>query len=109
MAPIGLRVDEQDCLETKYLQFCVCSERLYDDFSVLADTWTLAKDATWNQQGWLEMTCIATNQVGAVFNDSESIQTGLASIEFTLMTCGGIGGGADGFALTGKQEIKLFS
>ena len=46
------------------------------------------------------MTGIATNQVGAVYNDSESIQSGLASIEFTLMTGGGIGGGADGFAFT---------
>ena len=100
LASIGLRVDEQDCLEKKDLQFYVCSERLFDDFSVLADTWTLARDATWNQQGWLEMTGIETNQVGAVYNDSESIQSGLASIEFTLMTGGGIGGGADGFAFT---------
>ena len=99
-ASIGLSVDGQDCLENKDISFYVCSERLYDDFNALADTWTLARDATWNPQGWLEMTGIETNRVGAVYNDSESILSGLASIEFTLITGGGIGGGADGFAFT---------
>lgn len=46
------------------------------------------------------MTGIQLNRSGAVYNNSESIQSGLTSIEFTIMTGGGSGGGADGFAFT---------
>lgn len=97
---IGLMRDNQGCSERQSFNFYVCSELLNDDFSMLDDSWTLSRDASWDPRGWLEMTGIERNQVGAVYNDSESIQSGLASIEFTLITGGGIGGGADGFALT---------
>lgn len=105
--PVGLqapqvrvRIGEQACTETAQVSFYLCSRRVDEDFTELPMSWTLVGDASWDARGWLEMTGISQGQGGAAYNDSENIQSGLASLEFTLSTGGGINGGADGFAFS---------
>ncbi len=88
------------CAEFGQTSMYVCRGEVDEDFSDLPEEWTLFRDATWNPGGWLEMTGIETGRGGAVYNSVEVISSGLASIEFTLTTGGGINGGADGFAFT---------
>jgi hypothetical protein len=97
---IQATVNDQPCLETFNLSFYMCSQQIYEDFTVLPPAWTLFRDASWNAGGWLEMTGIDMGKAGAAYNNSESIVSGRASIEFTLTTGGGINDGADGFAFT---------
>lgn len=97
---LRVRVGEQECLETHQASFYLCGRRVDEDFDELPMSWSLVGDAMWDPRGWLEMTGISSGQAGAAYNDSENIQSGLASLEFTLSTGGGINGGADGFAFS---------
>lgn len=88
------------CAEFAQVGLYSCGATVAEDFSMLPESWTLFGDATWNSGGWLEMTGIEMGRAGAVYNTVEVISSGMASIQFTLTTGGGINGGADGFAFT---------
>ena len=97
---LKVSVQEQPCLEEMVITYYLCHQQYEDDFSILGPNWSLFRDAVWDERGWLEMTGIENNRGGAVYNAAEAIQSGVASIEFTLITGGGVNGGADGFAFT---------
>lgn len=56
-----------------------------------------AYDAT---NKWLQLTSTAANQSGKVFDVADYLKAGNASFSFKFYTGGGIGGGADGMALS---------
>ncbi len=93
-------IDEQACLETGSTNLFFCRSVVDEDFSALPEEWSLYRDASWNPGGWLEMTGTSQGRKGAVYNTVDAISSGVASIQFTLTTGGGINGGADGFAFT---------
>jgi hypothetical protein len=93
-------IDEQTCLETGSTNLFFCRSVIDEDFSALPEEWSLYRDAGWNPGGWLEMTGTSQGRKGAVYNTVDAIASGVASIQFTLTTGGGINGGADGFAFT---------
>ena len=93
-------IDGQPCLEQAALTLFICRNLIDEDFTTLPDEWSLYRDATWDANGWLEMTGTAQGRKGAVFNTVDAISSGVASIQFTLTTGGGRNGGADGIAFT---------
>lgn len=95
-----IRTSNGLCRDYGQTSMYVCASAVDEDFSTLPDEWTLFRNATWEAGGWLEMTGIQMGRAGAVYNNVDVISSGLASIEFTLTTGGGINGGADGFAFT---------
>ena len=97
---IQVSIEDQVCAETQSFSFYVCERQISEDFNLLPPNWILFQDASWDQRGWLEMTGIQTGKKGAVYNTVDEIQRGIASIQFTIVTGGGSGGGADGFAFT---------
>ncbi|MGB0645706.1 MAG: lectin-like domain-containing protein, partial [Bradymonadia bacterium] len=92
--------DEQPCLESTEVTFYLCRSQINEDFTTFPEQWTLYRDAYWDPNGWLEMTGIEQERKGAVYNTVDSISSGVASLQFTITTGGGINDGADGFAFT---------
>ncbi len=95
-----VRTESEICEEYGRTSMFVCASSVDEDFSSRPDDWTLFRNASWDPNGWLEMTGTAMGQAGAAYNTVEVISSGLASIEFTVRTGGGQNGGADGFAFT---------
>ncbi|MEZ4447164.1 MAG: hypothetical protein R3B72_49250 [Polyangiaceae bacterium] len=90
------------CDATTSKRLYVCTANLDEDFNVAINpaVWTTFGNASWNPAGWLDMTALAQNQQGAIYNDSDAVTSGNTSIRFKLYTGGGSTPGADGFALT---------
>ena len=79
----------------------VCTADVPEGFNAsLAAPWTVFGDASWSSSGYLEMTGVSQGKKGAIYNDAEYVYPGSVSIRFDMLTGGGSGSGADGFAMT---------
>ena len=79
----------------------VCTANVVEDFNAsLAAPWVIFGDASWSSGGYIEMTGILQGKKGAVYNTAEYVFPGSVSIRFDVLTGGGSGSGADGFAMT---------
>jgi hypothetical protein len=69
--------------------------------------WVIYGDAYQDPGGWLEMTGIEKGKRGSIYNIQEFISKGNASIRFSFATGGGLGQGADGYAMTILETDSL--
>ena len=88
------------CQEESQVDLYFCGALVTEGFQEEPQDWTAYGDAVWDPAGWLEMTGVSMDRKGSFYNTVEVISSGFASIEFVIMTGGGIHGGADGFAFT---------
>ena len=78
-----------------------CQSQVLEDFSgALAPPWVVWGDASWEPEGWIEMTGPYQGMKGAVWNEAEYVLPGTVSIRASVLTGGGSGSGADGFAMS---------
>lgn len=80
----------------------VCAWPPLEDFStnVIGNGWSLFGDASWDGGQWLEVTGVGTFRSGALFKTSQRVNAGDVRLEFSVATGGGLGSGADGFAVS---------
>ena len=97
------------CATGATVGLAVCSEEIKEDFnqSMVGSAWVVAKDASWDPGGWMELTGIEKSKAGAIYNDAAYVQPGDVSLRFSIATGGGINGGADGFAMTILQANNV--
>ncbi|MFM2162766.1 MAG: hypothetical protein RLZZ383_2278 [Pseudomonadota bacterium] len=69
------------------------------DTNALSKDWVAFGDATWDPQGWLEITGNAQSRAGSIYKTSSKINAGDLRMEFDIATGGGINSGADGYAV----------
>lgn len=80
----------------------LCAWPPLEDFAtdVIGNGWTLYGDAAWDPGGWLEITGTETFRSGALFKTSQRVNAGDVRLDFSIATGGGLGSGADGFAVS---------
>ena len=84
------------------LNFPVCAWPAVQRFDTnpIGSGWTALGDATWDSQGWMEITGFAQNRGGSVWLTERRIDPGNVSLAFDIAT-GGLGNsGADGYAVS---------
>lgn len=69
------------------------------DTNALSKDWVAFGDASWDPQGWLEITGNAQSRAGSIYKTSSKINAGDLLMEFDIATGGGINSGADGYAV----------
>jgi hypothetical protein len=84
------------------LDLGVCQYPPLLDFSadVTGTGWARLFDAYWDPGGWLEITGNETWRRGALFWTERKVNPGNFTLAFSIATGGGLGTGADGFAVS---------
>ena len=106
-APIGEMVarvvtPQGPCDQTDTLRTLFCASLLEENFNTPLNpaVWAVTGDASWDPNGWIEMTGVQQGRKGAIYNQQTDIAGGDASTSFKIFTGGGSSPGADGFAMT---------
>lgn len=84
------------------IELGLCAWPPFVDFAtdVIGNGWTRYGDAAWDPGGWLEITGIETWRRGGLFWTARKVNPGDFELSFRIATGGGLGTGADGFAVS---------
>lgn len=69
------------------------------DTDVVGGGWTTFGAARWDAGGWLEITGNETWRSGSIYKTSQKVSPGNVRLVFRFATGGGVGSGADGYAV----------
>lgn len=91
-----------ELVTTEVVEVAICRQVELEDFSTdpTGETWTAYGDATWNAEGYLQITNIDQSQGGHLFKTDRRYDAGDFRMTFDVATGGGINSGADGLAVS---------